>query len=74
MVKRVGGIAVKVDRWKRPDAARDLQHITEVALDEFTSWDFILDNNGTLGDLYDGLETLVGLAQEEDLCQWATST
>lgn len=48
-VKRLGGYTVLCSR-DVPSNESDF-HASETALDHFTSWDFRIDNNGTVGDL-----------------------
>jgi hypothetical protein len=74
-IKKMGGLLVRVDcefeeRMRRlgddPDnPSRDDSHISETALDGYADWDFILDNNGTLDDLKEGVETILRHAPVE---------
>lgn len=50
-IKDRGGVLIKIVR----DTGNNDPHISETALDEYTEWDYILDNNGTL----EGLEERV---------------
>lgn len=60
-IKSWGGIVVRVDRDEslRRDAGRDPNHPSETALDDFTDWDYILDNNGSIDQLHDGVDTIL---------------
>lgn len=60
-LQKTGGLIVLVrsrTREKKKDA-RDLSHPSETALDAWTGWDAILDNDGTLEDLQLKVETLL---------------
>ena len=46
---RVNGDPLKI----RENSTRDLNHQSEVDLDDYTEWDYVLENNGTLHDLED---------------------
>jgi cytidylate kinase len=35
----------------RENSKRDLNHVSEIDLDDFTGWDYIVNNNGSLDDL-----------------------
>lgn len=67
MVKELDGFCIRVDcdfetRMRRTGGnfeGRDDDHYSEVALDDFTGWDFIVDNNGSEDDLKRGLETVI---------------
>lgn len=55
-IKRLGGVVVKCvrDVKKHPSDF----HISEQALLDFTQWDFVLDNNGTLDHLKRQIEQM----------------
>jgi hypothetical protein len=55
----LGGLICRVDREDRDLGGRDPNHPSETALDEYTDWDYILDNNGSLQDLYDAGATVL---------------
>lgn len=46
-IKSLGGILIRVDR----NTELNDDHISETALDDYDGWDYVIDNNGTLGDL-----------------------
>ena len=56
-VKAAGGLLIRVDREVPYDAAQD-DHRSEHALDYYGGWDYIVDNNGTVDDLYRQVDTL----------------
>jgi len=60
-VKRMGGTTIRVDRELelRGDIGRDPNHVSETALDDYTDWDWIIDNNDSLAQLYAGVETIM---------------
>lgn len=41
------------------------EHPSETALDDYTHFDFIVDNNGTLEDLWNAMDTIYNIIQEE---------
>lgn len=44
-----GGVVVRVNRW---DAGFTIpEHESETTLDDFEKWDYIIENDGTIGDL-----------------------
>ena len=47
-IKDAGGLLVRINR----DGAGAGNHISEIALDDYTDWDLVIDNNGTIEDLY----------------------
>jgi dephospho-CoA kinase len=53
-IKNRGGIVIKVNR----DVSDD-QHKSEKALDGYTDWDYVIDNNGTIEGLIDQVETML---------------
>lgn len=53
-IKDRGGIVIKVNR----DVGDD-QHESEKALDGYTDWDYVIDNNGTIEGLVDQVETML---------------
>ena len=48
-IKEKGGILIKIER----DTSNTIGtgHISETALDDYTEWDYVIDNNGSLLDL-----------------------
>jgi hypothetical protein len=57
-LKNNGFFLVKVDRKTRPQEER-ASHMSENALNDYKGWDFVIDNNGHLEDLYDQLQSVV---------------
>lgn len=53
-IKDRGGILIRIDR----ETGYKDNHISETALDDYKDWDYIIDNNGTLEELVDKVETL----------------
>ena len=58
-VKRWGGYLVKVERPNAPKIATD-KHESETLLDDFTGWDYILNNSSDLVQLYANIEVMLG--------------
>ena len=50
-IKDRGGIVLRLVR----DGAGAGNHISETALDDYTDWDYVIENNGTLEDLFEKL-------------------
>jgi hypothetical protein len=53
-IKDRGGIVIKVNR----DVSHD-EHKSEKALDGYTGWDYVIDNNGSIEGLVDQVETML---------------
>lgn len=60
IIRSMGGIVVRVDRENRPLGGRDPNHASEIDLDDYADWDFIIDNNGSLDHLREGVTTMMG--------------
>jgi len=50
-IKDRGGIVIRINR----DLSGVNNHISEIALDDYKDWDYVIDNNGTLKDLFEKL-------------------
>lgn len=73
-LKANGFYLVKVNRNDRPQEER-ASHASENALNDYKNWDFVIDNNGSLEDLYKQLQGVVQIikisekySQKELLC------
>lgn len=60
-VKRWGGKLIKVVRDVVPEITGVKQHESEIALESYTGWDYIVYNNGTFEDLYRKIDNLISL-------------
>lgn len=60
LIKEMGGILIRVDR-DNPDKISSPKHKSEYELEDYSGWDYIIDNNETLERLYDGVEVIVEL-------------
>jgi len=63
MIIDMGGVLIKVDASERlrgegVDTARDNQHRSEIALDDFNKWDYVIDNNHTMSGLWIKVEEI----------------
>lgn len=60
-IRSRGGYLIRIDRDAdlRGNIGRSRVHQSEVDLDFFTDWDVILDNNGSLQTLFEGVETVL---------------
>lgn len=59
IIKDHGGILIRIER---PGAGAG-NHISEIALDDYRGWDIVIDNVGTLEDLYKQVQFLVNDGQ-----------
>jgi hypothetical protein len=57
-IQRMGGVLVRVDRDRPFEPSKD-GHISETALDNWTKWDYVIDNNGTLAELEQTTKSIV---------------
>ena len=51
LIKELGGIVIKIERHN-PDKITGEKHESEFELENYKFWDYILDNNETLDELY----------------------
>lgn len=58
-IKDIGGIHIRMTRDNR-DYMANSSHVSETALDDFYSVDYLVDNNGSLEDLYNAALTIKG--------------
>ena len=65
-VKKHNGIAIKVIR----DSGNTIgiTHTSETALDNYTEWDYVIDNNGTLEELK---TQVLSILEKESLLKYA---
>ena len=56
-IKRSNGILVRIDRKHNIKSSDN--HQSEIDMDSWNAWDEIIDNNGSLEDLYQQLDLLV---------------
>ena len=57
LIKKYKGYLIRVNRDIKNEFGMD--HISETALDEYVGFDYILDNNGTLNELYAGIDDVL---------------
>jgi len=57
-LKENGFYLVKIERALRPQEER-ASHASENALNNYDNWDFVVDNNGNLENLYEQLQKIV---------------
>jgi len=61
MIKNMKGVLIKIDR-ENPDKITGFEkHTSEVELESFDDWDHILDNNGTIEELYSRVDDILRL-------------
>jgi hypothetical protein len=68
-LKRIGGVLVRLrrDQEQRIEACATgfPEHISETDLDGWKGWDYVIQNNGSLQDLADWVEVMLGEAVEK---------
>lgn len=57
MIRSLGGVVVKVDR-ENPDKISNEKHSSELELENYDAWDFVINNNGTLEELYQNTDAI----------------
>lgn len=63
-VKKHGGITIKIERHSdNPNF-----HISETALDDYTGWNYVIDNNGSIEDLKN---QLLHVLESENIIKYA---
>lgn len=63
MIKNLGGMLWRVDREKA-DQISSPKHKSETELIEYTDWDYLIDNNGGIEQLYEGVETIMSMERK----------
>lgn len=58
-IKKLGGIVIRIDRDEKGLNGKEAMHQSETELDDYTEWDYILDNNGSLERLFEGVDTIM---------------
>jgi hypothetical protein len=62
MIKELGGQVCRLEgEYEGKRAIANPNHFSETAMDSYTDWDLILKNNGTIGQLYTKLDTLMSV-------------
>lgn len=74
ILKEKGFILVKVNRLDRP-IDRDPNHPSEIGLDNFNGWDFVIENNGTIEDLHKKIDEIIKAIRlpDKDISQFIES-
>lgn len=54
-----GGMVIRINRKNRPPTGRDDNHPSEIALDDYEGFDYVIDNDGTIEELYNKLEGIL---------------
>lgn len=57
IIRSLGGFVVKVDR-EYPDKISNEKHSSELELEDYDAWDFTINNNGTLEELYQNTDAI----------------
>lgn len=57
IIKDYGGRIVRINRTTNEQYGTS--HISETALDDYSGFDFVIDNNGKLGELHEKIEELM---------------
>lgn len=58
-IKDAGGILIRIDRHNVGLSGSEAMHESETELDSFSGWDYILDNNESLENFYEGIDTIM---------------
>lgn len=66
LIKDLGGIVVRVDRANPDKIAGIDKHRSEVELESYKEWNYIIDNNATLEDLYDNVNLMMRELKEKE--------
>lgn len=61
-IKNLGGVLIRIDR----NTGFTDNHISETALDNYDGWDYVIDNNGTLENLFNQVKEIYGKIREKD--------
>ncbi len=56
LIKKLGGILVSIER---DIVGTNSKHISEIAMDSYTGWDYKIDNNSTFENLYKQLDVII---------------
>ena len=59
MIRSLNGLLVKVDRTNLDKITGFEKHSSEFQLESYDAWDFKLDNNGTLDELYHNVDEMM---------------
>ncbi len=66
-IQERGGILIRVNRDSTDDCGRDIQHVSETALDNWPDWDFVYENNGSLSELFEWAKGIVRYLDDNSL-------
>lgn len=58
LIKEMGGKIVRIDRNNSTKISNP-KHISELELEAYTEWDFVLDNNSTIETLYERVDIMM---------------
>ena len=64
-IRKEGGFLIRIER-PGAQSRTGAQDESEVALDTFNDWDWVIENKGTLADLVDEVRYMVGTLRELD--------
>lgn len=59
MIKNLGGKVIRVDRQNPEQIVGFEKHSSEIELENYNDWDYIIDNNKTFQDLYKQIDQLI---------------
>jgi hypothetical protein len=68
LIKDCGGFVVRINRDFSLSGGKR-KHQSEVALDDFNGWDYILNNNSSLNDLYKDIDEMILFLKRKIICQ-----
>lgn len=58
-IKALDGLLIKIERNVTIDHNRNNTHESETALDNYTGWDYIIQNNDTIQTLYKNIDDVI---------------
>ena len=63
-IKNLGGYTVRIDRNIPGESLST--HPSEIELDSYNQWDFVINNNGSLSDLYAQIDSIMNTIKEKN--------
>jgi hypothetical protein len=58
-IKEWGGTVIRIDRPQAGASGGISQHASEVSLEGFDAWDYVLENNGSVDDLFEKINKIM---------------
>lgn len=65
LIKQYGGVLIRIDK-EHPDKIVGISnHITETELQNYDGWDYVIENNGTIEELYEKVDKIMKAVNNE---------